>query len=94
MFDFIYTGFFLALVAEALLFAFLTLPTPRGWKGKVVNFLNTSKSVHALRKMHLMFCLIALIFLFQAYSNQEKFSHEKHEAKKGDSIAAGRQGLT
>ena len=89
MFDLIYSAFFLVLLLEVAIFLFLTLPTPRGWKGKVVGFLNTSKSVDTLKHLHMGFCIIALIFLYQAYNSQQKFIKEKHHAKEGDSFAAG-----
>ncbi len=88
MFDVIYSLFFVVLLAEVFVFLFLTLPTPKGWKGKVVNFLNTSSSVQYLRKAHLGFCLIAALFLWDSTSNTAKFLENKNLARGGDSIAA------
>jgi hypothetical protein len=89
MFELIYTAFLWVLVAEVVVFLFLTLPTPRGWKGVVVNFLNTNKSVQYLRKAHLGFCVIACLFLWESFNSGSKYTQEKQLAKGGDSIAAG-----
>lgn len=89
MFDLIYSAFFFVLLAEGLIFMFLTLPTPRGWKGKVVSFLNTNQSVKSLKKIHLGFCILVFIFLLQSYGSQDKYRMEKNTAKKSDSIGAG-----
>lgn len=90
MFELIYSIFFLVLIVEVVVFLFLTLPTPKGWKGKVVNFLNTNHSVQYVRKVHLGFCVIAALFLWDSLSNTSKFMDNKMQAKAGDSIAAGR----
>jgi hypothetical protein len=82
------------LVAEVLVFLFLTLPTPKGWKGVVVNFLNTNPKVQSLRKLHLGFCLIAALFLWDSLSNSSKFIEGKEQAKAGDSLASGTPSLT
>lgn len=89
MFELIYTIFFVVLIAEVLVFLFLTLPTPRGWKGTVVNFLNTNPSVQNIRRAHLGFCVIAALFLWDSISNSSKFYLSKEQAKAGDSLAAG-----
>lgn len=88
MFELIYSIFFLVLIAEVVIFLFLTLPTPKGWKGKVVNFLNTNHSVQYLRKVHLGFCVIAALFLWDSLSNTAKFKDNREQARAGDSIAA------
>lgn len=88
MFEIIYSIFFVVLVAEVLVFLFLTLPSPKGWKGSVVHFLNTNASVQYLRKAHLGFCLIAALFLWDSISNTSKFLSDKMSAKGGDSMAA------
>jgi hypothetical protein len=73
MFEIIYSIFLVVLVAEVLVFLFLTLPTPRGWKGKVVQFLSTNPSVQTLRKAHLGFCLIAAFFLWDSMNSSKQF---------------------
>lgn len=88
MFELIYSIFFVVLIVEVVIFLFLTLPTPKGWKGIVVNFLNTNRSVQYLRKVHLGFCVIAALFLWDSLSNTAKFKDNKEQAKAGDSIAA------
>ena len=88
MFEIIYSIFFVVLVAEVVLFLFLTLPTPRGWKGTVVNFLNTNTTVQTIRKAHLGFCLIAAFFLWDSTSSGNQFREIKEHAKTGDSLAA------
>jgi hypothetical protein len=75
-------------------FLFLTLPTPRGWKGKVVNFLNTNQSVQKIRKLHLGFCVMAALFLWESISNTERYRGDKMIAKAGDSLAACSNSLT
>jgi hypothetical protein len=89
MFEIIYSIFLVVLIAEVLIFLFLTLPTPRGWKGKVVNFLNTNAAVQTLRKVHLAFCLIAAFFLWDSMNSSKQFRESKDQAKAGDSLAAG-----
>ena len=89
MFELIYTAFLWVLVAEVVVFLFLTLPTPRGWKGTVISFLNTNKSVQHLRKAHLGFCIIACLFLWESLNSGAKYTGEKQLAKNGDSIASG-----
>jgi hypothetical protein len=77
MFEIIYSLFFFVLVAEVLIFLFLTLPTPKGWKGKVVDFLNTNPSVQNIRKAHLGFCVVAGLFLWDSISISTKFLQNK-----------------
>ena len=89
MFELIYTAFLWVLVAEVVVFLFLTLPTPRGWKGTVIGFLNTNKSVQYIRKAHLGFCIIACLFLWESLNSGAKYTGEKLSAKSGDSIASG-----
>jgi hypothetical protein len=73
MFEIIYSLFFVVLVAEVVAFLFLTLPTPRGWKATVINFLSTNHSVQTLRRVHLGFCGIAAFFLWDSINSAGKF---------------------
>jgi hypothetical protein len=89
MFEIIYSIFFVVLVAEVVVFLFLTLPTPRGWKGTVINFLNGNPTVQTIRKAHLGFCVIAAFFLWDSMNSGHKFREIKEHARAGDSLAAG-----
>jgi hypothetical protein len=89
MFEIIYSIFFAVLIAEVVVFLFLTLPTPRGWKGTVVTFLNTNHTVQTIRKAHLGFCVIAAFFLWDSMNSSTQFREIKEHAKAGDSLAAG-----
>ncbi len=71
--QFVYILFFWILVLEVILFSFLNLPSPRGWKGAVVKFLNTNKGIKKFLKVHFWLCIIALVFFFDAYSSEQKY---------------------
>lgn len=88
MFEIIYNIFLIVLIAEVIVFLFLTLPSPKGWKAKVINFLNTSPSVQYIRKIHLGLCVITALFLWDSYSSAAKYRENKEVAKGGDSIAS------
>lgn len=90
MFELIYTGFFFLLVLEVILFLFLNLPTPKGWKGKIICFLNQNKSVKNIMRIHLGCCLIAGLFLVDCYQLGNKFKKDKKALKKKDSMASGK----
>jgi len=90
MFELIYTGFFFVLVFEVLLFLFLNLPTPTGWKGAVVNFLSKNQKVKILLKVHLGCCILSALFFVDCMNRETKYQIDKQEAKMGDSFAAGR----
>jgi len=67
MFDLVYSVFFMILLLEVGLFLFMNLPTPKGWKGKIVKFLNTNKSIKTIMKVHLGCCLLSAIFFMDCY---------------------------
>jgi hypothetical protein len=89
MFELIYSGFFLVLLAEVVLFMFLNLPTPKGWKSKIIKFLNTNKSVKTVMKVHLGLCVISGLFFIDCMNKETKYQEEKQQAKRGDSLASG-----
>lgn len=66
MFEIIYTLFLFVLIIEVILFVFLNMPTPKGWKGKIAHFLHNNKTVQLMKKIHLAFCLIAVLFLLDS----------------------------
>jgi hypothetical protein len=74
MIQFIYPFFFWILVLQVLLFCFLNLPTPHGWKGAVSKFLTTNPKVRKLLKLHIWICLVALIFFYDSYTTEQKFA--------------------
>ena len=69
MIEFIYPVFFWILVAEVMLFSFLNMPSPRGWKAAVVRFINTNFYVQKFLKMHLWLCIAALFFFYDCYTS-------------------------
>jgi hypothetical protein len=93
MFELIYTGFFFILVIEVLLFLFLNLPTPKGWKGRTINFLSQNQSVRTLLKIHLGCCVLSALFFVDCMNRESKFQVDKDLAKLGDSFASGTCGL-
>lgn len=72
MIDAVYVVFLWALVAESIVFILLNIPTPRGAKGWMVNFLSTNKFVGYIMYAHLIFCILALFFYFDL-SQEESF---------------------
>jgi hypothetical protein len=64
-----------------LLFSFLNLPSPRGWKGAVVNFINTNLFVQKILKLHLWLCIAALFFFYDCYTTEARFKKEKNSLK-------------
>jgi hypothetical protein len=81
MIEFIYPVFFWFLVVEVVLFSFLNLPSPKGWKGAVVNFLNTNIYVQKILKAHLWLCITALFFFYDCYTTEARFKKEKDALK-------------
>lgn len=68
MIEAVYYVFFWILIFEVAVFCFLNLPTPRGWKGKIVNFLTTSKAMNMIMKIHLGCCFLAAIFYYDCHT--------------------------
>lgn len=64
MIEFIYIIFFWFLILEVTVFVLLNIPTPHGFKGKIVRFLTTNKTVWMIMKIHLAACIIAAFFFF------------------------------
>ena len=81
MIEFIYPIFFWILVAEVVLFCFLNLPSPKGWKGAVVKFINTNRQVQKFLKFHLWICSAALFFFYDCYTTEIKYKEEKNDMK-------------
>ena len=73
MLELVYILFFWILVIEVAIFSFLNLPSPRGWKGAVVKFLNTNPNIRKFLKIHLWLCIIALVFFFDSYTSEAKY---------------------
>jgi hypothetical protein len=67
MIEAIYAIFFWILVLEVLVFMFLNMPTPRGWKAKVIKFLIHNKTLKTIMKIHLGCCFIAALFFYDCY---------------------------
>lgn len=74
MIDAVYMLFLWALALESVVFILLNIPTPRGIKGKMVNFLSTNKIVGYLMYAHLVFCVLALFFYFDLSQEESFFS--------------------
>jgi hypothetical protein len=83
MIEFIYPVFFWILVIEVAIFSFLNLPSPKGWKGTVVKFINTNIYVKKFLKVHLWICLLALFFFYDSYTTEQKLGKEKDRIKHG-----------
>ena len=81
--------FFFGLIVEVVLFLFLNLPTPRGWKSVIVRFLNTNPKVKSIMRAHLGFCLLAGVFFFNLHREENKYREEKHSVKDKDSYGSG-----
>lgn len=81
MIDLLYGVFFWSLVLESVIFLFLNLPTPKGFKSTIINFLSTNKIVGYLIYAHLVFCLIALFFYLDLTQSQKFFLTEKDRLK-------------
>ena len=90
MFELVYTLFFYVLIFEISFFAFLNLPSPRGWKAVVTNFLTTNPKVLMILRGHLVFCCIAAVFLYDCYRQEHHYSMEKEMARGKDSYASGK----
>ncbi len=74
MFELVYTLFFFVLILEVIIFLFLNLPTPHGWKAVIIKFLNTNKHVKTLMKAHLGFCLLSAVFLYDCFKQEDKYA--------------------
>ena len=83
MIEFIYPVFFFFFVIEVAIFSFLNLPSPKGWKGAVVKFINTNIYVKKFLKVHLWICLLALFFFYDSYTTEQKLGREKDRIKHG-----------
>lgn len=73
MIEAIYIIFFWILVLEVLLFMFLNMPTPRGWKSKIIKFLINNKSIKTIMKLHLGCCFVAALFFYDCYRTENMF---------------------
>ena len=81
MIEFIYPVFFWILVLEVAIFCFLNLPSPRGWKGAVVKFINTNVYAKKFLKVHFWLCLIACFFFYDCYQTEARYKKEKDRLK-------------
>jgi hypothetical protein len=89
MFGLIYTGFFFILVLEVLLFLFLNLPMPKGWKGRAISLIKQNKNLGTVVKIHLGCCLLSGLFLVDCFNQESSFRKDKKALKKKDSMASG-----
>ena len=62
MINLIYIVFGYILLFEVVLFLLLALPTPHGFKGKIVRAVLGSKIMSKLMWVHLALCIIAGVF--------------------------------
>jgi hypothetical protein len=67
MFEVAYSLFAIGLFIEVLVFLLLNLPTPKGWKGKIVKFLTSNKHMKIILKAQIALCLMACVFLADSY---------------------------
>ena len=81
MIDAVYVVFFWILVVEVAIFCFINLPTPRGWKGKLINFLTSSTKMRTFMKIHFGLCLLAGLFFLDLSGTENHFQAEKHKLK-------------
>lgn len=88
MFELAYSFFFVVLLFEVVVFLFLNLPTPHGWKAVIIKFLNTNKHVKSVMRLHLGCCLLAGFFYYDCYRQEAKYSLDKAEVRGRDSYAA------
>lgn len=72
-----------------LVFLFLNIPTPKGWKGKIVKFLHSNEQVKAIIKAQMGICLLAALFLVDSYRQESKLRLEKEAVRAKDSYASG-----
>ncbi len=75
MYEMVYPVFFWILVFEVFVFCLLNMPTPRGWKGKMIYFLTNSKMIKSIVMCHLIIIFLAVFFYIDANS-QEKHFHK------------------
>lgn len=73
MIELVYYVFMWGLVVETVIFLFLNLPTPRGIKGKIVDFLATHRFVGYLMYLHLGCCILAAFFFFDLSQEEKHF---------------------
>ena len=73
-----------------LVFLLLNIPTPKGWKGKLVKFLGSSELVKNIVKAQVGFCLLAGLFFVDSYLQESKFKLEKEAVRAKDSYASGK----
>ena len=77
----LYIGFFWVLVIEVVIFILLNAPTPRGFKGKVLNFLSNNKIIGYVMYLHLAFCALALFFYLDLANEEKFFTTEKERLR-------------
>lgn len=92
----IYAGFFWILVGEVVFFAILNLPTPKGSKGRIVNFLATNRIIGYVLLAHLGCCIIAAFFYWDLHHEEVFYSAEKDKLRMDAQrhIGTGKHGLT
>jgi hypothetical protein len=89
MFEVAYSLFTFILLFEVLVFLFLNLPTPRGWKAVIIRFIATNKIVKVVLKVQYCIAIVAAIFFIDCWRLENKYDAEKVLVKAKDSYAAG-----
>lgn len=65
------------LLFESVLFLLLALPTPQGFKGRVVRAVLGSKLMSSLMWVHLALCIIAGMFYAELQQTENLYNAEK-----------------
>lgn len=77
MINLAYLVFFYILIAEVILFLLITLPTPAGFKSKVVRSFMGSGLRSSLMWVHLALCILAGLFFLDLAQTEVNYVTEK-----------------
>jgi hypothetical protein len=89
MLEAVYFIFFWFLILQALIFLFLNLPSPRGVKGKLINFISNHKHIGYVVYVHVAFCLLAGFFMMDLHQEETHFTQEKEQLRNAQMKAMG-----
>ena len=57
------------------------MPTPHGFKGKIVRFLTTNEFIWFVMKVHLAACFLAAFFYWDLNETEVRYTEEKERLK-------------
>jgi len=89
MFEVVYSGFFLLMTLEVILFVFLNLPFPKEWKAVIFKRIADSPSLKTFLKIQLLLCVMAAIFYTDLSKQERKYTSQKNKLKIKNSMGAG-----